>query len=335
MVSDKALMHRALEEAWVFQGLTFPNPAVGAVICDEEGNIIAASAHEKAGEAHAEVNVIKKAYYFLSNDKTIQNLKTPLEIHEYLYKNHKGLFFDKSIYVTLEPCNHQGKTPPCATLLSKLKFKNIIIGTLDPNKKASGGYARLQDEGLHVKKSVLEKECRILLEPFRIWQEKPFVFFKLALSKNGAISGGTISSKASREHVHALRDKIDLLVIGGNTVRTDRPTLDARMVKGRAPDVLIYSSQKEFDLTIPLFCVPNRKVFIEDSLEKIKEYRFVMIEGGEQMLQSVSNSVDWYLFYQSPKEKNAKSICIDIPLNPLFSQKIGEDKLTWYKKTDG
>jgi diaminohydroxyphosphoribosylaminopyrimidine deaminase/5-amino-6-(5-phosphoribosylamino)uracil reductase len=335
MVSDEALMHIALEKAWAFQGLTFPNPAVGAVICDEEGNIIAAGAHEKAGEAHAEVNAIKKAYFALSHDTTIENLKTPLEIHKYLYENHQGLFYDKSIYITLEPCNHEGKTPPCATLLSKLKFKNIVIGTLDPNKTASGGYERLQNEGLHVKKNILEKECQTLLEPFSTWQNSPFVFFKLALSKNGAVSGGTISSEASRKHVHALRDKVELLVIGGNTVRIDRPTLDARMISGRAPDVLIYSSQKEFDTTIPLFCIPNRKVFIEDNLEKMKEYKFVMIEGGEQMLESVRNSVDWYLFYQSPNEKNEKSICIDIPLKPLFSKKIGEDKLTWYKKING
>lgn len=119
MVSDEALMHIALEKAWAFQGLTFQNPAVGAVICDEEGNIIAAGAHEKAGEAHAEVNAIKKAYFALSHDTTIENLKTPLEIHKYLYENHQGLFYDKSIYITLEPCNHEGKP-----LLVLLCFQN-------------------------------------------------------------------------------------------------------------------------------------------------------------------------------------------------------------------
>lgn len=335
MVNDEALMRLALEQAWAFQGLTFPNPAVGAVVCKQDGTVVATGAHQKAGEPHAEVNAIKNAYYELTKDCNIQNLTDSNEIHKYLYAHHNGIFRDKYIYVTLEPCNHYGKTPPCSSLLSRLEFARIIIGCLDPNQTASGGYEKLQANGLHVKKNVLKKECQNLLEPFAIWQKKTFVFFKLAMSKNRVISGGTISCEASRRHVHALRDKIDLLVIGGNTVRIDRPTLDSRMVNGRAPDVLIYSRDKEFDMSIPLFSIPNRKVFIEKSLDKIQDYKFVMIEGGEGMLTAVQNSVDWYLIYQSCEEKKGKAIKFNLPLEALFSQQIGEDSVTWYRKIDG
>ena len=329
--SPEFYMQLALDKAWAFQGLTYPNPPVGAVVTDNQNSFIAYGVHEKAGEAHAEVNVIKQAYFNITHDETILNIKESKKIHEYLYQNHNGIFKDKYIYVTLEPCNHFGKTPPCSQLLKRLGFEKIFIGTLDPNKTASGGKEFLEKEGLHVK--VLENiSCKELIEPFSIWQKSPFVFFKLAQSKNGVISGGTITSKESRTHVHALRDKIDLLVIGGNTVRIDRPTLDARLVDGKAPNILIYSKSQNFDTTIPLFEVPNRKVFIEESLEKIKDYNFVMIEGGKGMLQACKDFVEYYLIYKSPHEKKGIPISIEVDLQEHFSSQIGEDRYTWYKK---
>jgi len=254
MVNSKEyFINLALEKAWAYQGLTYPNPPVGAVITDNQNNFISDGEHTEAGTPHAEVNAIKQAYFNLTNDKSILKQEYSKEIHEYLYKNHNNIFSDKNIYVTLEPCNHFGKTPPCSKLIKELGFKKVFIGTLDPNKEASGGAKYLQKYGLHVEVGLLEDKCKELLEPFTIWQKKPFVFFKLAQSSNGVISGGTITCKESRMHVHALRDKTDLLVIGGNTVRIDRPTLDARMVDGKAPDILIYSKSKEFDRSIPLF----------------------------------------------------------------------------------
>jgi diaminohydroxyphosphoribosylaminopyrimidine deaminase/5-amino-6-(5-phosphoribosylamino)uracil reductase len=335
MVSNEDLMQKALEVAWDYQGLTFPNPAVGALVVDAEKNILSQEAHKIAGEAHAEVLAIKQAYIKLTQDTKLQEINSSKQIHEYLYKNHAGIFFDKSIYVTLEPCNHFGKTPPCSSLLSRLGFKNVFIGIKDPNPNASGGYEKLKNDGLHVKLGILEDRCATLLEPFCIWQKKPFVFFKLALSKNFVIKGGIITSEASRRHVHALRDRCDLLVIGGNTVRVDRPTLDARLVQGKAPDILIYSRHKDFDTSIPLFHVPNRKVFIEDNLKRIKDYRFVMVEGGEDMLKACQEEIDWYLFYQSHHIIEGKSIKIDIKLEEVFSKNIAEDRLTWYKKIHG
>jgi len=333
--SQEFFMQLALEKAWAYQGLTYPNPPVGAVITDNQNNFISYGVHVKAGTPHAEVNAIKKAYYKLSNDKKILDITDSKEIHEYLYVNHNGIFNDKNIYVTLEPCNHFGKTPPCSTLIKELGFQKVFIGTLDPNKIASGGVECLEKSGLHVEVGILEKKCKELLEAFTIWQKEPFIFFKLAMANNGVVTGGTITCKESRELVHKLRDKCDLLVIGGNTVRVDRPMLDARLCDGKAPDVLIYSKTKEFDQEIPLFNVPNRVVHVEDNFDRIKDYKFVMIEGGEGMLKAVIDFVDAYLIFRSPKFKDGISPKLDLNVKELFSMPIGEDRLSWFKKDNG
>jgi diaminohydroxyphosphoribosylaminopyrimidine deaminase/5-amino-6-(5-phosphoribosylamino)uracil reductase len=333
MVRDeKYFMQMALDKAWAYQGLTYPNPPVGAVITDAKDNFISHGVHEYAGGPHAEVNAIKSAYKKLTNDSKIDAIKNSIEIHEYLSKNHNCIFNDKTIYVTLEPCNHYGKTPPCANLIVELGFKKVFIGTRDPNKTASGGVDKLIENGLHVELGVLGKKCKSLIEPFMLWQEETFVFFKLAMSTNGVIDGGTVTCTESRKMVHAIRNKIDLLVIGGNTVRVDRPTLDARLCNGRAPDVLIYSKNKEFDKNIPLFSVPNRKVFIKDNFDKINDYNFVMIEGGEGMLNEVKKFVNWFLIFRSPHFKNGFSPSLEISLKEEFSVSIGEDRLSWFTK---
>lgn len=322
----------ALDKAWAYQGLSYPNPPVGSVITDAKDNLISLGIHEYAGGPHAEVNSIKNAYKKLTHDSHIDAIKDSTEIHEYLSKNHNGIFNDKSIYVTLEPCNHYGKTPPCTNLIVELGFKKVFIGTLDPNKTASGGVDKLRENGVHVELGVLEKKCKSLIEPFRQWQQETFVFFKLAMSTNGVIDGGTVTSEKSRTLVHSIRDKTDLLVIGGNTVRVDRPTLDARLCDGRAPDVLIYSKNREFDKSIPLFSVPNRKVLIEDNFDTLSEYNFVMIEGGEGMLKEVKDFVDWFLIFRSPHFKKGFSPSLELSLKEEFSMRIGEDRLSWFTK---
>jgi len=284
----------ALQEAWKYQFLTYPNPAVGAVVIVK--NQIFVSAHKKAGEPHAEVNALWEAYKAFHK---APKLKTSHEIHQYLLTHHNGFFNDANVYITLEPCAHVGKTPSCAFLLKELKPKSVTIGWLDPVKEHSGGVEILKSAGIDVK-VLNDKRCFDLIEPFIKWQER-FIFFKLAQSLNGAITGGYISSESSLKWVHKIRDKIDLLVIGGNTIRTDRPTLDARRVSGKAPDVLIYSHKKNFDKTIPLFNVPDRKVFIENSLKRIEDYKFIMIEGGENLYNKLKSLVDWKVFIVTPK----------------------------------
>jgi len=292
------MIELAINEAWKYQFLTYPNPAVGAAVI--VNNQLFVSAHKKAGTPHAEVNVLWEAFSAFHNTP---NLKNANEIHNYLIKGHKNFFKNSEIYITLEPCSHIGKTPACANLLKELKPKKVIIGWLDPIVEHSGGVNILKNAGIDVK-VLNDKRCFDLIEPFVKWSKDKFIFFKLAQTFNGVITGGYISSENSLNWVHKIRDKIDLLVIGGNTVRIDKPTLDSRRVKGKAPDILIYSKNKEFDRNIPLFNVKDRKVFIEDSLEKINEYNFIMIEGGEKLYSSIKDIVDWKVFIVSSKMKN-------------------------------
>ncbi|MBV5279132.1 MAG: bifunctional diaminohydroxyphosphoribosylaminopyrimidine deaminase/5-amino-6-(5-phosphoribosylamino)uracil reductase RibD [Campylobacteraceae bacterium] len=333
--SDNALMQLALDEAWSFQGLTFPNPAVGAVISDVYGQEIAVAAHQKAGFPHAEVEVIKQAYIKLTGDTSIESIKNSAQIHTFLKENHQDIFHNLTLHVTLEPCNHYGKTPPCSHLIKELGFKKVVIGSSDLTQNAKGGGAFLQEHGIEVVFGVLKKECDELLSPFLTWQQnKPFIFFKIGLSHNGVAGEGIITSLASRKKVHELRNNCDLLVIGGSTVRIDRPILDSRLCHGKAPNVLIYSKRKDFDLTIPLFSVENRSVVIEKSLEKLNNFKCVMIEGGQNMLDAMSKSVAWYLIFRSPHFKGGQGIVLPSHLREVFSQKIGEDTMTWYKKDD-
>ena len=312
----------AINEAWKYQFLTYPNPAVGASLIVK--NKLFVSAHKKAGFPHAEVNVLWEAFKAFHNTP---DLKTSKEIHEYLIQNHNNFFKDVEIFVTLEPCAHIGKTPSCANLLSILKVKKVTIGWLDPIDSHSGGVEILKNAGIEVE-VLNDKRCFDLIEPFIKWTKKRFIFFKLAQTLNGVIKGGYISSEFSLNWVHQIRDKIDLLVIGGNTVRIDRPTLDSRRVKGKNPDVLIYSKNKNFDKTIPLFNIKKRKVFIDDNLERLKDYKFIMVEGGENLYNELKSLVDWKVFIVSPKMNNLENFKIIDNIEILHIEKR-DDLILW------
>lgn len=331
--SDIMLMQKALDAAWAYQVLTFPNPAVGAVVSNDAGEILGIGAHQKAGTSHAEVLALKSAYITLSGDQTLSLIHDATTIHEYLTLHHNNLFHSLSIHVTLEPCNHYGRTPPCSKLIQTLGLKRVVIGSFDESELAKGGGAFLQENGIDVVYGCHKKACDLLLTPFVMQEKKePFVFFKLALSRNGVATGGIITSNASRKMVHCLRDRCDLLVIGGNTVRIDRPILDARMCEGKAPDILIYSHDDTFDRSIPLFGVPHRTVSISSTLAPLSNYKMVMVEGGQGMLNALSNHIQWYLIFQSPHDKEGEAVVLPEGLEYVSSQKVGEDTMTWYFK---
>jgi len=300
MKTSHAAMNLAINAAWEYQLLTFPNPAVGAVCIGSHDEILSIGAHKCAGGPHAEIYALRDAYIILSGDATIALSDDSAYIHNYLRENHNNLFHDISMAVTLEPCAHSGKTPSCALLIRDLGIKKLFIACRDSNPIAANGVSILEDTGVTCTFGIMEDEGAKLLEPFLQWQNNPFVFFKWAQRLDGTVNNGIISSQTSREHVHALRNCCDLIVIGGNTVRHDRPTLDARLAGGKAPDVLIYSHNKDFDASIPLFTIPNRRVFIESSLDKINEYSLVMVEGGANMLEATEDVCDWYSCYIAP-----------------------------------
>lgn len=220
-------------------------------------------------------------------------------------------------------------------MLKELGFIEVIIGSHDENKIASGGANLLQSAGVKVKFGILKERCDKLLEPFLAYQNGGFSFLKIAISKNGVASGGIITNELSRTHVHKLRSVIDALVIGGNTVRTDRPKLDSRLVGSKNPDVIIYSRSDKFDETIPLFSVPYRKVSMQKELN-LKGLS--MFEGAGEFLRLAKEgklaNVKWLLIYQSPNFKNGENLRLDLNLKPLFSGNFGDDSYTWYEILD-
>ena len=333
VIDNDFYMSLALGEAWKYQGLTYPNPAVGCTIVGEHGAILAVEAHHRAGGPHAEVNALKMAYYKLTNDAYILALENSADIHTHLLSNHNNIFANTTLYTTLEPCSHFGKTPSCASLISELGIREVYVGSYDVNPEAEAGNIILSKNNCTVYSELLKEECDALLKPFNLWQEEKFVFFKWAQRLNATIDAGNVSSLESRKNVHAIRDVCDLLVIGGNTVRSDRPTLDARLVNGKAPDILILSREKEFDRTIPLFGVQNREVFIEDTLSKLKEYKNIMIEGSSKMFELTRDITDYYLCYIAPsfggKEGFEK---VEDKFKILNINKEDEDIIMWIKR---
>ena len=332
-MQDEFYMQLALDEAWKYQLLTYPNPAVGAVVlCD--GQIVSIEAHQKAGTSHAEVLALLSTYESMGGAQIDFDRFDADLAHHFLLQVPKNFFTRCSIYVTLEPCSHSGKTPSCAGLLAQLHLKEIIIGTKDPIIGHDGGID-IVGRGAPtptIKMGILEEACKALIEPFMIWQKKAFILFKLAQTTNGRIGGGYLSSKASLKHVHQLREACDSLLIGGNTVRVDRPTLDCRFTNAEAPNIVIYSKEDDFDREIPLFNVLGREVKIANGLDFLEKPSFVLVEGGEGMLNALKEKIDWMLIYQTPKlSTNTLTYNTTMNLHFLHQAKKDVDMIIWSK----
>ena len=215
-------MQLAIELARKGEGKVNPNPMVGAVIV-RDGIVIGEGYHEKYGEGHAEVNAFKS----LKEDPS-----------------------EATMYVTLEPCSHYGKTPPCVDKIVENNIKRVVIGMIDPNPLVAGkGIDKLKKAGIEVKVGILEDECKKLNEVFikYILSKKPFVVLKAAMSLDGKIATRTgeskwISSEKSRLQVHNLRNKLSGIMVGVNTVIKDDPELTCRIQNGSNPIRIIVDS---------------------------------------------------------------------------------------------
>lgn len=331
-INDNFYMKLAIDEAWKYQLLTYPNPAVGCVVV-KNGELLSVEAHKEAGQGHAEVNALKSAYLKKHPNDILKTINDSFLIHEYLIKNHNYFFNDCTVYVTLEPCNHLGKTPACANLLKELKPKKIVIAHEDTNKDASGGIQTLENENIDVSLGCMKKEAYDLLYPFIKWTSGTFVFYKMAQTLNGSVDGA-VSGNQTKAYVHSLRDKIDLMLIGGNTVRIDKPTLNSRYVAGRAPNILIYSKNKIFDNQIPLFKVPNREVTISDDLFKLLDYKFVMVEGTYTLLDVLKERLDYIVLIVNPKIRKGLNALneLDIDYEIVHENFIGDEKIIYLKR---
>ena len=215
-------MRRAIDLAKKGYGYTNPNPLVGAVIV-KNGNIIGEGYHEKIGGLHAERNALK-------------NCQEDPEGAE--------------IYVTLEPCCHYGKTPPCTEALIEAGIKKVYVGNTDPNPKVAGGGIKiLREHGIEVETGILEEECRQLNDIFfyYIQNDIPYTALKYAMTLDGKIATVTgeskwITGETAREHVHKLRHRYAAIMAGIGTVLADDPMLNARIENGNDPIRIICDS---------------------------------------------------------------------------------------------
>lgn len=221
-------MRRALELASLAEGYTAPNPMVGAVIVDDAtGKVISEGYHHKAGEPHAEVMAVRAA-------------------------DGRDLSKGTTMYVSLEPCSHYGKTPPCAELIIKQRIPRVVVAMEDPFPQVAGrGIKMLRDAGIEVEVGLLGEESACLNRAFltAVSKERPYITLKWAETADGFIDQDrmagskplVISTEIRRRFVHKMRSAHDAILIGGETYRKDLPSLDNRFWYGHSPRAVVVS----------------------------------------------------------------------------------------------
>lgn len=266
MNTDELYIKRCIELAQKALGKTYPNPLVGSVIV-HNGEIIGEGYHHKAGENHAEINAINSV------------------------KN-KDLIPESTIYVSLEPCAHYGKTPPCALKIKELGFKKVVIGAMDSHDKVNGkGKKIIQDAGIEAVSGILEQECIELNKRFFTYHEKkrPYIILKWAESGDGFLDKDfkptAVSNTLVNQFVHQLRANEHAILVGTQTALNDNPSLTVRNVKGVNPVRILI----DFDLKVPkTFSIYNHeaKTLVLNSVK----------EGTEAHIQFIKTGKDNFLY---------------------------------------
>ncbi len=308
---DSEYLERALELAEKGRGTTHPNPLVGAVVV-ADGEIVGEGWHERQSGPHAEVNALAAAG-----------------------ERARGA----NVYVTLEPCAHQGATPPCADALIQAGIAGVVIGQRDPNPQVEGGgLERVRSAGIEVDavEGELGFRCRQQIEEWRMWvtQKRPFVTYKVAVTLDGrvAVPGSRwVSGEESRRLVHVLRAASDAVAVGMGTVRWDNPLLDARDVPvvrqprriafGRGP--LPEGSELELR-TGPL----------RDELEALaaEDVQSLLLEGGPTLAAAFleQDLVDKLLVFVAPRLSGEgpgmlAGLARPLELTRLEARSVGDD----------
>lgn len=302
---DQKFMRRALELALTGMGNVAPNPMVGCVIV-HKGLIIGEGFHGEFGKPHAEVNAINRV------------------------KN-RALLPESTLYVTLEPCSHYGKTPPCAELVIREKIPNIVIGTIDPFVQVAGtGIEKLKNAGCRIVAGIMEEECKDLNRRFFTFHEKkrPYIILKWAQTEDGFIDidrsveqyGQTswITNELSRIVVHKMRSEESAILVGTNTAQKDNPSLTVRVWSGHHPLRLVIDRNLRLSPDLELFnqkyptlvftsktavSKPNLE-FLEipfdgNEIEHVLDTLYrrnilsLIVEGGRALLQSFIDKSLW------------------------------------------
>lgn len=273
---DAFYMRRALQLAVCGLGNVSPNPLVGAVIVAPGDVVIGEGFHRQYGGPHAEVNAV--------------NSVSPAD---------RALLPQSTIYVTLEPCSHYGKTPPCSLLLRQCGFRRVVIGTVDPFDKVAGkGIAMLREVGISVDTGILERECRCINARFFTAHtlHRPFVTLKWAQSADGfmdtirneGMRPYSFSSAVGKMLVHRLRAHHDAIAVGSGTFLADSPRLDVRHWHGQSPRPVIFDRRGRCGA--PSADIPDTlRSLYNDGVTS------VLVEGGPTLLRSFLNLGLWDL----------------------------------------
>lgn len=333
-------MDLVLRCAWDSQLLSLPNPSVGALILDKNGRIIALSTHSKCGEPHAELKACQNAYIALKGDdfETLQNLHSASEIYEFLVANHKGILRDSSIFITLEPCNHYGKTPPCAELLKALEIKQIFFSVDENSADSRGGADNLAHFGAKIMRGILRDRGEDLLYPFvKLRDSSSLRVFKVAQRLNGSFENGIISNLDSRTYSHKLRAIAEQIIISAKTILNDNPLLDSRLSgeSSMSPNVCILGSEESLkkceDKNLRIYSVPNRAVSFYENIDLLPTQGFSIIEGGADMFDSFKDKIDLLLIFISAKMAHGRNFHSDFNGRILHQMYVGEDIALWIK----
>ena len=341
MNTDELYMQRCIDLASLGIGHVAPNPMVGAVIV-HNGRIIGEGFHEKYGEAHAEVNAIRSV-------------------------EDKSLLPESTIYVSLEPCSHHGKTPPCADLIIEYKIKRVVVGCLDPNERVKGrGIEKLKKAGIETTTGVLEQACKSLNKRFFTFHERkrPYVILKWAQSPDGYLDIARpnnekgihwISSPETKVLVHKWRAEEQSILVGRKAVETDNPTLTVREFSGGNPTRLIIDSQLQLPMDKNIFSSEAPTIVFnrirsevngniewvklpETSTEAILEELYkrsilsVFVEGGSRTLQYFifDNVWDEARVIVGPNKLNDGTKAPNIGKTPDHSFSFSNDMIHFY-----
>ncbi len=281
--SDTRLMSRALELARRGQGYVEPNPMVGCVIA-RDGEIIGEGWHQRFGGPHAEV-------------EAIQNAATPVA--------------GGTMYVTLEPCCHQGKTPPCTRAIIDSQIRRVVVAQQDPFPQVDGGgLKQLADQGIEISIGVLESQARELNAPYSmlIEQQRPWIIAKWAMTLDGKLATRTgdsrwISNESSRALVHQLRGRVDAVMIGSGTAHQDDPLLTARPPGPRTAARIVLDSNASIAMSSQLVATANEALVMiaagpqapQEKIEKLRDADCEVLaleqEDTQQRLKALMNEL--------------------------------------------
>ena len=264
---DCRFMRLALRQAVKARGRTSPNPLVGAVLV-KAGKVIASGYHKKAGTPHAEINALAKA---------------------------QGGAKGATLYVTLEPCSHHGRTPPCTEAVWRSGVKRVVVGMSDPNPLVAGSGLRfLKEKGIEVCSGVLAEECRRINRPFCQWitSGTPWVMMKAGLSLDGRIAvrsgqAGWITNEESRQYVHRLRDQVDAILVGIGTVLADDPSLTTRLPGRHHRDPLRVVLDRDLRLS------PQARMLSQESTARTAIFCGPGAETGRRLALERTGALVW------------------------------------------